>query len=203
MTDIKFATAKPNQIKGSATEWAEQIDGVPPPPAKLPPLPVVKVPQELQTAVEQFLYRQAEILDDKHWDEWLALFTDDGHYWMPASEEQTRADGVPNIFWEDLDLMRVRIKRVSHPRAWSQKPPHKTCHMVSGVVIEKHDPATGALVVRSRFHMAEFRRDVTRHFVGKYRHELVKSGDSYRIKLQRVDLVNAEGPYEYVMQTWL
>jgi 3-phenylpropionate/cinnamic acid dioxygenase small subunit len=153
--------------------------------------------------VEQFLYRQAEILDDKHWEEWLDLFTADGRYWMPVSEDQTVADGVPNIFYEDMDLMRVRIKRVGHPRAWSQKPPHKTCHLVSNVVIEKHDAKTGNVVVRSRFHMAEFRRDAVRHFVGKYRHELVRDGDRYRIKLQRVDPVNAEGPYEYVLLTWL
>lgn len=196
-------TATKPKIQGSATEWAEQLDGAPPPPAKLPPLPVAKVSQEVRTAVEQFLYRQAEILDDKDWDEWLELFTPDGKYWMPANEEQTLAEGVPNIFYEDLDLMRVRAKRVNHPRAWSQKPPHKTCHVVSNVVIEKHDPATGDVVVRSRFHMAEFRRDTVRHFVGKYRHELKKTADGYRIKLQRIDLVNAEGPYEYVLLTWL
>jgi len=203
MTDIKFAAAKPNKIQGSATEWAEQIDGAPPPSKKVPPLPVAKVAQELQTAVEQFLYRQAEILDDKHWDEWLDLFTTDGRYWMPASEEQTTGDGMANVFYEDLDLMKVRIKRVNHPRAWSQKPPHKHCHLVSNVVIEKHDPASGDIVVRSRFHMAEFRRDNVRHFVGKYRHELKKTPNGYKIKLQRVDLVNAEGPYEYVLLTWL
>ena len=78
MSDIKFATAKPNKIQGSATEWAETLDGVAKPAAHLDPLPVAKVSQELQTAVEQFLYRQAEILDDKHWDEWLELFTADG-----------------------------------------------------------------------------------------------------------------------------
>lgn len=203
MSEIKFAAAKPNKIQGSATEWAETLDGTPKPAAKPAPLPVAKVSQEIQTAVEQFLYRQAEILDDKHWDEWLELFTADGHYWMPASEEQTVADGQANIFWEDIDLMKVRIKRVGHPRAWSQKPPHKHCHMVANVVIEKHDAATGDVVVRSRFHAAEFRRDNVRHFVGKYRHELKKTPNGYRIKLQRVDLVNAEGPYEYVLLTWL
>ena len=66
---------------------------------------------ETQRAVEQFLYRQADILDDRRWDDWLGLFTEDGHYWMPVSEDQTAADGVPNIFYEDLDLMRVRAKR--------------------------------------------------------------------------------------------
>ena len=50
---------------------------------------VADVSVETQRAVEQFLYRQAEILDEKQADDWLALFTDDGWYWMPAEEDQT------------------------------------------------------------------------------------------------------------------
>jgi benzoate/toluate 1,2-dioxygenase beta subunit len=196
------AAGKP-KIVGSATEWAEQLDGAAPASrlAQLPP--VAAVAQEIRTAVEQFLFRQAEILDAKRWDEWLKLFAPDGRYWMPASEDQTIADGMPNIFYEDLDLMTVRARRVDHPRAWSQKPPHKTCHVVSNVVIEQHDAKSGDVIVRSRFHMAEFRRDNVRHFVGRYRHELKRTAEGYRIQLQRVDLVNAEGPYEYVLLTWL
>ena len=193
------ATAK----AGSATEWAESIDGVPTPKDTGGLLPEADVTPAQQREVERFLFRQAEILDDKKWDAWMGLFTEDGKYWMPATESQTTGDGVPSIFYEDMNLMQVRVKRVTHPRAWSQKPPHKHCHVVSNVVIEKHDPATGDVVVRSRFHMAEFRRDNTRHFVGKYRHDLKKTPDGYKIKLQRVDLVNAEGPYEYVLLTWL
>ena len=60
---------------------------------------------DTQRAVEQFLYRQAEILDDRRWDEWLDLFAEDGRYWMPATETQTTGDGVPNIFYEDCNLM--------------------------------------------------------------------------------------------------
>jgi len=191
------------KIQGSATEWAETLDGAPPSRKGAPPQPHVKVSPELKMEIEEFLYRQAEILDEKRWDEWLALFTEDGTYWVPVTEDQNVADGVPNIFYEDLDLMRVRAKRVSHPRAWSQKPPHRTSHVVSNVVVEKHDAKTGDLVVRSKFTMSEFRRDVTRAFAGKYRHELKKTKDGYRIRQQRVDLVNGEGPWEYVLQTWV
>lgn len=158
---------------------------------------------QTQRAVEQFLYRQAEILDERRWDDWLALFTDDARYWMPASEEQTTGDGVPNIFYEDLDLMKVRIARVTHPRAWSQYPPNRTSHVVSNVIIEEEDPKTGDVVARSKFFVAEYRNDATRHFAGKYRHHLEKTKDGYRIKLQRADLVNAEGPFEFVIQYWL
>ena len=158
---------------------------------------------ETQRAVEQFLYRQAEILDERRWDDWLGLFSEDGRYWMPAQEEQTTGDGVPNIFYEDRDLMSVRINRVSHPRAWSQHPPNRTSHVVSNVVVEAEDPDTGEVIARSKFYAAEFRNDETRHFAGKYRHHLRRTADGYRIALQRVDLVDAEGPYEFVLQYWL
>ncbi len=188
---------------GSATEWAEAIDGPPLPPAKLPLPPMAEVTPAQQIELERFLYRQAEILDDKRWDDWLALFAEDGRYWMPATESQTDAEFMPSIFYEDLDLMRVRIKRVNHPRAWSQKPPHRTMHVVSNVIVEAIDAKTGDATVRSKFHMAEFRRDALRHFTGKYRHVLKKTPAGYRIKQQRVDLVNADGTFDYVIQTWV
>ncbi|MDP7548869.1 MAG: aromatic-ring-hydroxylating dioxygenase subunit beta, partial [Alphaproteobacteria bacterium] len=59
-------------------------------------LPVADVSLETQHRVEQFLYRQAEILDDRLWDHWLALFTPEGHYWMPAAPEQTVGEGQAN-----------------------------------------------------------------------------------------------------------
>jgi benzoate/toluate 1,2-dioxygenase subunit beta len=191
------------KIQGSATEWAEAIDGAPPTRKGRPVQPHVKVSPEIKLEIEEFLYRQAEILDDKRWDEWLSLFTEDGIYWVPVTDDQTVAEGVPNIFLEDVDLMRVRVKRVSHPRAWSQKPPHRTSHLVSSVIVESLDAKTGDVVVRSKFTMSEFRRDVTRAFAGRYRHELKKTKDGYRIHQQRVDLVNSEGPWEYVLQTWV
>jgi benzoate/toluate 1,2-dioxygenase beta subunit len=153
--------------------------------------------------VEQLLYRQAECLDGKRWQEFIELFTEDGTYWMPAAPEQTTGDGAPSIFWEDRNLMTVRLKRLTHPRAWSQKTAWGTNHVVSNVTIEKEDASSGDLVVRSRFHMMEFRNDTTRHFAGSYIHHLKKTKAGHLIKLQRVDMVNAEGPYEYVLQAWV
>jgi 3-phenylpropionate/cinnamic acid dioxygenase small subunit len=154
-------------------------------------------------AIEQFLYRQAELLDGRRWAEFIDLFAADGVYWAPASPEQSTGDGVPSIFWEDRDLMRVRMKRVMHPHAWSQSPDWGTNHLVANVMIASEDAKTGIIVVRSRFHMMEFRRDVSRHFAGSYVHHLRRAGDGFEIKLQRVDMVNGQGPYDYVLQVWV
>lgn len=158
---------------------------------------------DLQREVEQFLYAQAEALDRKQWQAFIDLFADDGVYWAPTDPEHTHWDGMPSIFTEDRDLMTVRMKRILHPNAWSQQAEWATNHVVGNVVIESSD-AKGNVHVRSRFHLLELRRDDVRHFAGSYRHHLVRGKDGkLRIKLQRADLVNAQAPFEYVLQAWV
>ena len=157
--------------------------------------------RDVQYDVEQFLYHQAELLDSKHWQDWIELFTPDGVYWMPPESSYKTWDGQPAIFAEDKNLMTVRMKRVLHPDAWSQRPLWETNHVVSNVVIEK--ATKSEVVVRSRFHMMELRRDDVRHFAGRYEHTLKKNGKGWAIKLQRVDMTNAQAAYDYVLQVWV
>jgi 3-phenylpropionate/cinnamic acid dioxygenase small subunit len=157
---------------------------------------------DLQHSVEQFLYRQAELLDTKQWQAWIDLFADDGIYWMPPEASYTTWEGMPAIFAEDKNLMHVRMGRVLHPDAWSQRPLWGTNHVVSNVVIRNVSPS-GDVEATSRFHMLELRRDDVRHFAGSYLHKLKKDGSSYRIQLQRVDMTNAQAAYDYVLQVWV
>jgi len=166
-----------------------------PVPAALPPS------TDLLREVEQFLFRQAELLDGRHWQAWIDLFTDDGMYWMPVSADQTDWLSWPSIFIEDKPLMTIRMGRVTHPNAWSQAPLWATNHLVSHVTVESQED--DVLVVRSRFHMMELRRDTIRHFGGSYRHTLVRTAAGLRIRQQRVDLFNAQAPFDYVLQVWV
>ena len=167
----------------------------------LPKTETVAAP-DLHREVEQLLYLQAELLDDKQWQAWIDLFAADGTYWMPVAPEQTEWESSPSIFIEDKLLMEIRKGRVSHPNAWSQAPLWETNHLISHVAIEAIDGAT--IQVRSRFHMMELRRDQVRHFGGSYRHTLVRdAGGALRIRLQRVDLFNAQAPFDYVLQIWV
>ncbi len=155
-----------------------------------------------QHAVEQLLYRQAEVLDAKRWQDYIDLFTADGVYWMPADPADKHWDGIPSIFAEDKNLMTVRMKRVLHPDAWSQRPLWGTNHVVGNVIVEKESP-NGDVVARSRFHMMELRRDNVRHFAGSYVHHLKKTANGYRIRQQRVDMTNAQAAFDYVLQVWV
>ncbi|HUK03828.1 MAG TPA: aromatic-ring-hydroxylating dioxygenase subunit beta [Burkholderiales bacterium] len=155
-----------------------------------------------QHAVEQFLYRQSEMLDCKQWQAWIDLFAADGIYWMPPDASYETWDGQPAIFAEDKNLMTVRMLRVQHPDAWSQRPLWETNHVVSNVCISKKNK-NGDVIVTSRFHMMELRRDDVRHFAGKYTHHLKKTKKGYAITLQRVDMTNAQAAYDYVLQIWV
>ena len=155
----------------------------------------------LEREVESLLYRQSEYLDSKAWDQYIDLFAEDGLYWMPPAPHYTTWEGQPSIFIEDRDLMTVRARRVMHPRAWSQQAEWTTNHVVSNVFIERTDD--NEVHVRSRFHMMELRRDEIRHFGGTYRHDLRRTSDGLKIRLQRVDLFNSQAPYDYVLQVWV
>jgi 3-phenylpropionate/cinnamic acid dioxygenase small subunit len=171
------------------------------PLARPAPAPAPGATIDVLREIEQFLYRQSELLDGKQWQDYIDLFADDGVYWMPVTPEQTEWEGSPSIFAEDKFMMEVRMGRVTHPTAWSQAPMWSTSHVIGNVVLESDSP--GEWHVRSRFHMMELRRDAVRHFGGTYRHTLVRIDGQLRIKLQRVDMFNAQAPYDYVLQVWV
>jgi 3-phenylpropionate/cinnamic acid dioxygenase small subunit len=155
----------------------------------------------LQHQVEQFLFHQAELLDARCWQDYIDLFAADGVYWMPVSPEQTEWLDYPSIFIEDKAMMEIRMGRVTHPNAWSQAAIWGTNHIVGNIVIESL--SDDEITVRSRFQMLELQRDSVRQFAGSYRHLLARSDDDFRIKLQRVDLLNGQAVFDDVLQIWV
>ncbi|MGH7907455.1 MAG: aromatic-ring-hydroxylating dioxygenase subunit beta [Candidatus Binataceae bacterium] len=154
--------------------------------------------------LEQFLFHQADLLDRRRWEEWMDLFHDDGVYWMPFKEDQEDAESYPSIFYEDKALMCARIGRLSDRNAWGQQPPTRTSHMIGNVRYTGIDAQSGDHVIRSRFMVTEFRRDVLRNFAGAYTHHLrLGSNSNFRIHLQRVDLLNCDGLHEYNIQVYV
>jgi 3-phenylpropionate/cinnamic acid dioxygenase small subunit len=194
-----------NQEAKSTGAQSIAPDHVPRQPQPEQPLPRTAAfgahPASLQQRVEQLLFHQSELLDGKHWGAYIDLFEDDGIYWMPVAPEQTEWVDSPSIFAEDKRMMQIRMGRVTHPNAWSQAPSWGTSHIVGNVVIEA--VGDSELLVRSRFHMIELRRDSLRHFAGTYRHTLKVHGELFKIALQRVDMVNAQAPFDYVLQVWV
>jgi 3-phenylpropionate/cinnamic acid dioxygenase small subunit len=156
------------------------------------------------TVKEGLLFRQAALLDAKRWQDWIDLFDDEGVYWMPVEPGQQGWLSEPSIFAEDKLMMEIRMGRLNHPNAWSQAPMWGTNHLVGNLMIESAGTSDDPVIsVYSRFQMMELRRDQVRHFGGTYRHQLVRTSRGLRIKLQRVDMMNGQAPYDYVLQAWV
>ncbi len=151
--------------------------------------------------VQVLLTQQAAMLDARQWDAWMNLFTEDGVYWMPAAPEQTDWASQPSIFAEDRLLMEIRAARLLHPNAWSQAAQWATHHLLGTTLIEAVQGES--LSTYTPFQMMEVRRDKVRHFGGSYRHHLIKQQGQWKIRMQRVDLFNAQASYDYVIQAWV
>ncbi|MEZ5922173.1 MAG: aromatic-ring-hydroxylating dioxygenase subunit beta [Parvularculaceae bacterium] len=151
---------------------------------------------QLHHRVSQFLFHEARLLDERRWDEWNALFTTDGDYWAPATPEQPEPENHVSLIYENDLLRKVRIARFASPNAPSLQPFPRTVHLLSNVMVDAHDSASGEVIATSRFLMIEYRRDKQRFYAGAYRHELASETDGYRIRQKRVDLVNCDGAHE-------
>jgi benzoate/toluate 1,2-dioxygenase beta subunit len=149
-----------------------------------------------RAAFEAFLFEEARLLDTRRFREWMALFAEDGTYWVPATADQRSPFNQVSLFYDDRDLMKTRIDRLEHPRIHIQTPPSRTAHLVGNVIVDEADDAKGHYVVSSTVIMVEYRDDQQRIFAGRQTHTLHRNGDGFCIVQKRVDLINCDSAFE-------
>jgi len=147
----------------------------------------------LAAAVTAFLFRESRLLDERRFEEWRDLFTEDGVYWVPARAEQDDPLHEVSIFYDDRAMMAARIRRLRHPRMHAEMPPSRAIRSVTNIEVAAPD-AEGVVEVRSVLAMTEFRDGAQTAYHGRVSWRLVPAQEGvFRIRLKRVDLVNAEG----------
>ena len=146
--------------------------------------------------LEQFILREARLLDERRFREWMDLFADDGTYWVPAVPDQQSPFDQASLFYDDRDLMQTRIERLEHPRIHVQTPPSRTAHLVGNAVVDMSDEANGEYLVSSTVIMVEYRDEQQRVFAGRQHHRLRRDGAGFRIVQKRVDLINCDSAFE-------
>ena len=117
----------------------------------------------LKQEIEEFLYHEADLLDDRRYAEWLALVADDVRYWMPMrrnvkfgeeEREFTRAGQDINWFDEGKETLTRRVKQILTGIHWAEEPVSRISHMVSNVRLVEVNPSVDApaeVTVRCRF----------------------------------------------------
>lgn len=140
-----------------------------------------------------FVFNEARLLDEKRYEEWYALFSEDGRYWIPLQHGQTDPVSHNSLMYEDRLLLRLRIDRLGHARAFSQQPASRSVHVLQQPAVERFDPEAGEFVVRTPFAYFEARGEEQLIFGAVAWHTLFANAQGQlKISLKRVDLLNCE-----------
>jgi 3-phenylpropionate/cinnamic acid dioxygenase small subunit len=163
---------------------------------------------DLLRDVEQFLYREARLLDERRFHEWVELFTDDVRYWMggrttryprsskaitvldPERRQAPEMDVEEELALldETKDTLRGRIARLDTGMAWAEDPPSRTRHLITNVEVEPGD-TTAELKVYSNFLVYRTRADIEQDFyVGARQDVLRRVDDVWKIARRRLVL---------------
>jgi 3-phenylpropionate/cinnamic acid dioxygenase small subunit len=155
----------------------------------------------LQQQIEEFLYHEAELLDERRYEDWLALLADDVRYWMPMrrnvkfgelEREFTRQGQDINWFDEGKDTLTRRVQQILTGVHWAEEPLSRLCHMVSNVQLLHVQPSVAApaeVTVKCRFLIYRNRVETeTDLLVGKREDVLRRANGQWRIRQRKVVL---------------
>ena len=141
----------------------------------------------LRLGVEHFLFEEAAHLDNWRLDEWLALFTEDARYVVPATD---LPNGDPRrdlmLIDDDTKRLRGRVARLKSRYAHREYPSSRTRRLISNVRVS--GATAEAVEVRASFIVYRFRNGNADPFIGQYRYTLVPAEGSFKIKARRAEL---------------
>lgn len=121
--------------------------------------------------VEDFLFREADLLDSWRLDEWLGLFDDDATYEVPTTDAPDARPGEDLFIIADtMQVLRGRVTRLKSSNAFVESPKSRTRRFVTNVRITR----TGAsdVAVAANFNIARIRKGVVDAYIGRYDHTL-------------------------------
>lgn len=141
-------------------------------------------------AFRAFLHREARLLDEGRFEDWLALFSPECLFWVPGSPGGDPLKEIAFAF-DDRHLLEGRIYRLRTGYAWSQIPASRTSRLISNV--EAFGYAAGsACMLRSSFLLTEMRNGETRTYAGWNAHRLVREGSDWKIQVKQINLIDCD-----------
>jgi benzoate/toluate 1,2-dioxygenase beta subunit len=140
------------------------------------------------------LTREAHLLDDRDYEGWLELFTEDCLYWMPVDPESEDGMMRLNVFYDDRAKMMDRITRLESGSAYTEEPISLTSRTISALQVTPDERDGGDFLARSNFLLVAHRSGRQRILGGRYLHRLVRRDDGLRIAEKRVTLLGSDSP---------
>src|SRR5215210_6629622 len=145
----------------------------------------------VRDAFRMLLEREARLLDQLRYEDWLAMLARECIYWVPS----TPAAGDPrreiSVMFDDRRRLEDRIYRLRTGFAWSQAPASRTVRLVTNVEVFGTGHADTHMV-RSNFLISEFWGDETRILTGWAGHRVERNGDRFEIRAKQVNLIDCD-----------
>ncbi|WP_433215885.1 aromatic-ring-hydroxylating dioxygenase subunit beta [Microtetraspora malaysiensis] len=133
---------------------------------------------------EDFLYREAMLLDEWRLDDWLALFEEGGRMEVTTTDWNGWDSSSAGAFMcDDHDLLKARVKRLKSRKAHAENPHSRTHRMISNVIILEQGDET--VWVAANFIIHRYRDNQAFSYVGRYEHVLLVDDDGLRFRLRR------------------
>ena len=143
--------------------------------------------------IVDFLYREARLLDDRQWDDWLSCYSTDTVYWMPAWDDDDKIVEDPQreislIYYPNRDGLEDRVFRIKTERSGASMPEPRTNHQITNVeIIGECD---GKAQVRFNWHTLSHRYKETLSFFGTSFYTIDTTGEQPLITNKKVVLKN-------------
>jgi benzoate/toluate 1,2-dioxygenase subunit beta len=143
---------------------------------------------DLQHAVEQFLFREARLMDSNDYDTWLTMWAPECTYWVPSNDEGVEPSAKVSLIYAGRRQLEDRVWRLNGLHAHTQRPKSRLTRVLSNIEVERSGASD--VTVYSAFVLCEVRKGETNFWVGRNVHVLEQTDDGFRIKSKKVILVN-------------
>ena len=158
------------------------------------------IARAIEEDATQTIYREGHYLDERRWDDWLALFADDAVFWMPAWRDEDQLTDSPDT---ELSLIYCRGRADLEDRVWRLRsglsgasvPLARTAHAISNPLVDG-DPDGDRFEVRSSWtvHVYHPKTRQEHAFFGRYEHTLQRAGGQWLIARKKIVLINDRIP---------
>lgn len=141
-----------------------------------------------RSEIEEFIYREARLIDEHCYDEWLSLWADQGIYWVPCNGSDIDPTREVSFIYDDRARLGNRVDRLKSGLAYAQRPKSLLRRVVSNFEIEAGE--SDEITVRSNFILIELRRHVQNIWAGTTIHKLRRDNGGFKIAMKKVVLLN-------------
>lgn len=155
--------------------------------------PTAIADDDLRAAAETFLYREARLLDQGRFEEWLDLYAEECVYWIPTRPGGGDPEVEIAIALDDRRRLEDRVVWLRSAYIWSQIPRSRTVRTIGNVEAARLD---GDVLIRSNFALHDSRGHRTATHFGWYLHRVTDTGDGWRVRAKHVHLAAADQPHE-------